>query len=52
MVFFLFVLGGGQDKQPGQLAPGGEDNRGGGRYPGISSPPGSKLSRGGGGVAR
>ena len=43
---FLF-LAGGKINRPGQLAPGGEDNQGGGQdIPGYLAPRGGKLSRG------
>ena len=43
-------MAGGKINRPGQLAPGGEDNQGGGQdIPGQLGPQGGKLSRGWGG---
>ena len=50
LVFFFLYWEGGNINQPGQLAPRGEDNQGGGKIPqGILPPPGTSCPEGGGG---
>ena len=42
-----FIFGGGKINQPGQLAPGGEDNQGGGQdIPGYLAPGGQAVQGG------
>ena len=44
-LYFYLCWAGGKINRPGQLAPGGEDNQGGGaRYPGTACPPGGKAT--------
>ena len=57
-IYFYLCWAGGKINRPGQLAPGGEDNQGGGQdipgqlaprgasQPRLDCPPGGKLSRG------
>ena len=57
-IYFYLCWAGGKINRPGQLAPGGEDNQGGGqdipgqlapwgaRQPRLACPPGGNLSRG------
>ena len=41
------MLAGGKINRPGQLAPGGEDNQGGGQVSRDSLPPGGQAVQGG-----